>query len=35
MLKIILIWDDVDVDEDIEMNWIDVNNDIEIKWCWC
>jgi len=35
MLMMILRWDDIDVNDDIEMNDVGVDDDIEIGWCWC
>ena len=47
LLLMIMKWDDVDVDDDIEMKWllmrvmtlrwddINVDYDIEMRWCWC
>ena len=36
MFMIMLMWDDVDIDDDIEMRWDDVvdDSDIEMRWCW-
>jgi len=28
-----LRWDDVDIDDDIEMRWCSCDDDIEMKWC--